>query len=220
MCHIVQGWQEEDATKDHTVYDGKAIGVLLGLHMLEGEEEPGEVVFSIDNQAVIKATDANRPHPRQDLIDRILKATEELEENNDNNYKLTLHWIPGHSEVKGNKEVDKGAKKAAEGKISSAWRLPGFLMNRALPASVAAVGQAHTEKLIKDWKQRWSKLRRFQCLMNIDLDLPSKKSTGRLTALSKGLMSLVIQLHTSHVPLNAYLFRINKSDTDKCPSCQ
>jgi hypothetical protein len=196
------------------------VGVLLGLHLLEDEEEPGEVMLNTDNQAVIRATDSNKAHPGQDLIDKILDTTKRLERQNGDNYKLMLRWVPGHSEVKGNEEVDKGAKAAAEGKTSSARQLPGFLNERPLPSNVSAMRQAHMDELTKGWKRRWRKSQRYQRLSGIDPDLPSRQSTGRLTALSKGLTSLVVQLRTGHVPLNAYLFRINKSDTDICPSCR
>jgi ribonuclease HI/endonuclease/exonuclease/phosphatase family metal-dependent hydrolase len=206
--------------KDHTVFNGEAVAVVLGLHLLDDEEDPGVVSFSIDNQAVIKATDTNKVHSGQSLIDQILHAGEELKRTKGNSLDLTLRWIPGHSEVKGNEEVDKGAKKAAEGRGSNKRRLPGFLADRALPSNVSAMRQAHTEELVKEWKRRWSKSRRHQRLSNIDSDIPSKKSTGKLTNFSKGLTSLVVQLRTGHVPLNSYLFRISKSDTDTCPSCQ
>jgi ribonuclease HI len=131
--------------------------VTLALHLLERENDPGEVSLSIDNQAVIRATDVRQAKPGQFLIDRIIDMAETIKERSGDDYKLTIRWIPGHSNVKGNEIMDKGAKKAAEGQVSAERRLPCFLAGQDLPSSISATRQHYTRKLHKQWKHCWSK---------------------------------------------------------------
>jgi hypothetical protein len=187
---------------------------------LENEVDLGEVSLSIDNQAVIKATGHCHAKLGQELIDKILEVAERLKREKGEGYSLTVHWIPGHSDIEGNELVDKGAKEAAEGKVSKRERLPDFVAGRTLPSSVSAMHQHQMKSLRKEWTKQWSKSPCYNRLHNIDADLPSRKSTKKITALSKGLMSIIVQLHTGHAPLNAHLFKIKKSDTELCPRCR
>jgi ribonuclease HI/exonuclease III len=205
----------------HTVYEAEGVAVILGEHLIECERNPRKTSISLDNQAVIRATDKNDLKPGHYVIDEILTKAEHMAKYAAKNYELTIQWIPGHNGNEGNELADKGAKEASQGLVSDATQLPDFLADkRKLPASISALRQAHMEKLQKQWKKRWKTSPRFRKIAAIDPKLPSKRSTNRISHLEKGQSSLIIQLRSGHIALNAFLFKINKSDTDICPNCR
>ena len=61
---------------------------------------------------------------------------------------------------------------------------------------------------------------RFARLHRIDPTMPSNQFRKVTMELNRWQMSIVVQLHTGHVPLMKYLFHIRKADSPTCPSCQ
>jgi ribonuclease HI len=157
---------------EHTVYEAEAMGVTLGLHLLRKEVAPKQSSISIDNQAVINATDIKQARPSHYLIDKIHQLAILCARNfsEDPEYALTLRWVPGHSDVAANEAilVDGEAKKAAEGSTSRISRLPKYLRDVPLPISTAAMKQRHTKQLQDGWKARWKESPRFTKISAID----------------------------------------------------
>jgi ribonuclease HI len=126
------GSPEEDM-----VYEAEAVGVLLALQLVLGLEELDKVVISIDNQAVIQATQSLRPMPGHYLVDkihqlmaRILVRWPAL--------SVVLRWVPGHKGVIGNDMANEFAKQVAMGRDSEVAALPQLLQS-SLPFSVSAL---------------------------------------------------------------------------------
>jgi len=78
-------------------------------------------------------------------------------------FNITVRWIPGHSDVHGNEEADKHAKKAAEGRTndSPSQQLPHYLRHKALPLSISALKQAHDKETRAHWGRLWRKSPRY-----------------------------------------------------------
>lgn len=53
----------------------------------------------------------------------------------------------------------------------------------------------------------------------IDKSFPFMRFRTILDSLSCAQSSLLIQLRSGHIPLNAHLFRLNCADMDKCEAC-
>ncbi|KAH8806570.1 hypothetical protein DL96DRAFT_1474374 [Flagelloscypha sp. PMI_526] len=53
----------------------------------------------------------------------------------------------------------------------------------------------------------------------IDQEFPFKKFLGRIDRMRRGRASVLYQIRTNHVPLNFYLYRFKRSDTQGCPHC-
>ena len=53
----------------------------------------------------------------------------------------------------------------------------------------------------------------------IDPDFPFSNFRKRLFKLARNQASIVMQIRTGHIPLNFYLKRIGKVDSDKCLKC-
>ena len=134
--------------------------------------------------------------------------------------KTYLHWISSHSKVHGNEKVDELAKEAANGLSSARFDLP-HLLRTPLPSSASAVKQGYHERIKKKWAASWegSDRRRRIALIDDTCDFPFTSFRKRTYALSRSQARLMVQLRCGHIPLNGYLFRIGKSETEYCQEC-
>jgi len=131
---------------------------------------------------------------------------------------LSIYWISSHSKVKGNEKVDELAKEAAEGRSSARARLPHILRS-PLPVSTSAIKQSFHSKIKDKWKDLWADSDRRQRVDPIDDNFPFNSFRNRTYQLSRNHASLMTQLRCGHIPLNGYLQRIGRSETDLCQSC-
>jgi ribonuclease HI len=83
----------------------------LAIWLLETTPETvgKRVSLYIDNQSIISGILKPKATPGQYLLNALRTAVNRVACN------LTIRWISGHSDVKGNEEVDKLAKDAADG---------------------------------------------------------------------------------------------------------
>ena len=194
------------------MFEAEEVGLTLAAHLLSTEQELiFPITILIDNQAAIHAGESHHANPGFYLANRFKSIMQCVAHPFGVTFDVTVHWIPGHSDVHGNEEVDKAAKLAAEGCHcnSPCNLLPSFLQHGNLPLSISVLIQAHREETHACWTQLWSQSPRFAQMQNIDL-LVLKRSFLKLTrTFSKHHTSLIICLHTSHIPLNKYLHHIN-----------
>ncbi|KAG2036498.1 hypothetical protein BDR03DRAFT_866086, partial [Suillus americanus] len=129
--------------------------------------------------------------------------------------------VLGHSNVHGNEEADKQAKKASEGKHSNspAAHLPSLLRHGSLPLSILALIAAHKESTHARWGRLWHKSPRYNHINRIDPKI-LKCSFIKLTAdFPKQLTGLYMALCLQHIPLNLHLNHISKAPSPHCPHC-
>ena len=114
--------------KEHTVYEVEGLGLIMGLHLLNGVSRRliHPTILGTDSQAVIKALQNQCSHSGQYLLDTIHKSAEHLHMKQDGlinsdekrqaladrvQWKgrprgatdLQLHWVPGHCDFGPNK---------------------------------------------------------------------------------------------------------------------
>ncbi|KAH8983323.1 hypothetical protein EDB86DRAFT_2967525, partial [Lactarius hatsudake] len=113
-------------------------------------------------------------------------------------------WIAGHSGIKGNKEADEEAKKAAEGTSSPVSLLPALLKKGIKTSRSVAKQSLHTKRKTK-WKKDWEKSTRFEKTKHIDPTLPLRKFIGLISnkKLSRAMASKIKttkapQTHNAH----------------------
>ncbi|THH08969.1 hypothetical protein EW146_g8816 [Bondarzewia mesenterica] len=142
---------------DHTVFEAEAVGLTLAAKLIQRESVDicQLTSISLDNQAAIAATDLRRPKSGYHILDTFNAQVDHLQDTRGGAYKLQLHWVPRHEDVARNEAVDKAAKQAAKGKTSLRIRLPEYLQNESLPASISARRQAHQNALLECWKKEW-----------------------------------------------------------------
>ena len=195
-------------------YEAEIIGAILALWVLQNTPETlgKTVTLYIDNQSLIKAIETPSSTSGQHLLNSLRLSL------NGTACRLTIRWISSHSKVKGNEDVDKAAKNAAAGHSSPMAILPHLLRN-PLPVSASALKQEYNSKLRQKWKEIWEASPRRPRIAQLGEEFPFSAFLLRLSLLTRKQSSLILQIRCGHFPLNAYLHKINKSDTNTCPAC-
>jgi ribonuclease HI len=164
----------------------------MGLHLLIGLNRRlnSAVIIGSDSQALIKATENQRPHAGHHILDEIHNAAEKLHAKQDRLFNreehtqvvregeswnghmrgvidLHLIWVPGHHDFAPNEYADEEAKKAAKGDSSEIKHLPSFL-RKSLPYSIIALRQSYSAQLNRRWSRRWKTSQRAKLLRSID----------------------------------------------------
>jgi ribonuclease HI len=206
---------------DHTSFEAEAVGLMLALHLLRRKRDTQRATIWMDNQAVIQALSARKARPAQYLIDAIRSQIKGIwRRANHPCFQLEIEWVKGHADVAGNERVDSEAKRAAKGEISRTCALPHTLADAPLPSSVTALKQKHDVNIKREWMEKWKTSTRYQKMSQIDPTMPSNKFRRLTAELTRKQISILVQLHTGHIPLSRYLYRITKVDSPTCPTCR
>ncbi|KAG2056083.1 hypothetical protein BDR06DRAFT_865757, partial [Suillus hirtellus] len=111
--HVLHYYLGKD--DEHTIFEAEAVGLSLAAQLITMEEDPTFLLFIfIDNQATIQSGEGFYSHSGAYLIDCFCSRMKKIAKEH-NDFDSMVHWIPGHSEVHGNEEADRHAKKDAEG---------------------------------------------------------------------------------------------------------
>ena len=138
------------------VHEVELIGILLGIHLISTKRYGSTTsAIGVDNQAAIKAFQSTLRKPGHHIAREILCMAKHIQKcRSKARYSLTIHWMAGHEEIKGNKAVDEEVKVAGEGQTSDKHLLPAYL-RKCLPTNPTAVKRMHQDKLKKMWGEKW-----------------------------------------------------------------
>lgn len=212
--------------EEHTVYEAETLGLTLAAQLLLTErnvEYPASIL--LDNQAAIRCGEAKSKEGSGFLASQLDEMTRYIERrrrrNGNDDFKLTIRWVPGHEGIIGNELADQEAKKAAIGHENDSARrqLPKYLRTEPLLCSAPALLAAQKIKLRTQWKALWERSPRHARTKTIDPSMPSAKFLKLTNGLPKRSSSIYIQLRTRHIPLNYHLHRINAVESPYCPIC-
>ncbi|KAF5334101.1 hypothetical protein D9758_016068 [Tetrapyrgos nigripes] len=209
------------ALKLHTTYEAEGIGVVLRLALLQNclhTNQDNTNMIGLDGKSFIEVTFNFKHRPRQYIIDEIHRLTDEIL--TDTSPRLLLTWVPGHMGLDRNECADEEAKRAACGNTGGSSPLPQFLRGKTLPASVSALKQHFHTSLIKRWENNFAKSRRLQRFSIYEPRGVHLNFVHLTDKLSRRQTSVLVQLHTGHIPLNFHLQHINRSNTPNCPNCE
>lgn len=205
--------------RHHTVYEAEIVGLLLALELIRDHRINRRTVILLDNQAVIKALTLRTHNPSHYLIDLFHAEFQRLTELPQHEHlEVEVAWVRGHTGNKGNERADHEAKKAAQGKVTATNRLPTSLRT-PLPHSVSALKMAQLQKIKTRNAADFALSPRYRKLTEIDPSVPSAAYRKMVDQLSRKNVSILTQLRMGHVPLNAYIHRINRAESPLCPFC-
>ena len=204
------------------VHEAELIGILLGIHLINTENKGTTTcAIGVDSQAVIKAFDSDLRKPGHHIMPKILQIANQLcKRRKSAKYELTIHWTAGHVGIEGNEKVDAEAKRASEGYTTDAKSIPPYL-RKALLINPAAICRAKYEKLKKEWVSKWKQSKRGQKVQCYDKTSPSKLFLKAISQgnLSREVVSRLLQIRLTHIPLNSYLHHFKRVDSARCPAC-
>jgi ribonuclease HI len=204
-------------TSKHTVFESEVAGAILALDIVKGTPRLTSIDIFTDCQPAIIALAAPKPQPGQYLLNtfhtlhrRLLRARPTL--------RIRIHWVPAHVGIAGNEAVDARAKEAAQG-ASSALSSRIRLFESPLPVSKAAALADGAKAFNARWLAEWTTSPRFLRLSLYDNAKPSSTVARMYSSLSRPQSSVLTQLRTTHVPLNAYLYRFHLGPSPDCALC-
>lgn len=201
---------------EHTVYEGECVGQIMAVELIRRETEQVKTALILsDNQASIRALNTTTAGPGHDIVDRVVREIEQLDEVH-KGIAVGVMWTPGHEGIEGNERADAEAKRASQGQSSQ--RLPPYL-RKPLRISKSAWKQELQRRLKEDIKAQFEKSPRYVRMMRIDPHALSSKFRKKAMDAPRRQSSLLIQLRTGHVPLNQYLHRFKKVESPICPAC-
>ena len=170
------------------------------------------VTLYIDNQSIIMVMMSLKASPGQYLINSLRMMA------NNTGCLLTIRWISGHSKVKGNEDVNLLAKEAAEGRSTAIANLPHILRHHLL-VSTSALKQDFNTSLKARWSKMWDTSLRKPRITQLGGSFLFSAFLNSLSLLTRKQSSLILQLQFGHFPLNIYLHKINKVDSNRCQAC-
>lgn len=188
-----------------TVFQAEQIGVLSACNfMLEHPRQAQECHFFVDNKGVLDSL--NSGYRVSGLTLEVFRALEQLSEH----YLVTLHWIPSHSGLWGNEEVDSLAKRAAG-------------VDCCGPEPIIPVSQCVGTMAIRQWARKqhrvyWNNLQ--DCKMSkLALPCPYEGLSGACLRLSRHEMRLATFAITGHCSLNGHLNKMGLVESPICTMC-
>ncbi len=128
-----------------------------------------------------------------------------------------IQIITGHEDVEGSDCADEEAKRAAQGDTLSVAQIRGLCA--PLPRSSAALGAEAKRKTTRNWAKLWRQSPQARNLKAMGLQPPMNWIHLLYAGRSRAECAILTQLHTGHVPLNAFLHRIARADSPLCTYC-
>ncbi|KAF7366527.1 putative RNA-directed DNA polymerase from transposon X-element [Mycena sanguinolenta] len=202
---------------EHTVFESEVCGAILALDIIASTPRLTSADIFMDCQPAIAALAAPKSQPGQYLLaafhaalSRLLRTRRTL--------KLRIHWVPAHVGIAENEAVDEYAKEAARGANTPLMtRIPVF--ERPLLISRAATIAVGTNDFADQWHKEWAESPRYARVSAFDSATPSKAVERMYADLSRPQCSILTQLRTGHIGLNAYLHRFKLAPSPLCQLC-
>jgi ribonuclease HI len=181
-----------------TIFKVELIGIAMAIGIIWDRSFDKPVMIGTDSQAAIKVLQHQHPTRGSYLTDYIHSRIKHAQWRN--------AGLKIHNDVRRNEQVDSGAKEAARGLSSEHTFLHRPMVN--LPTSLAVARHTHMEEL-KSWNTRTLRTRPHGLrLTQMDPSMPLRQFLKLIDGIPRAMASLIMQLHTGHVPLNANIYLV------------
>lgn len=168
------------------------------------------VIFT-DSQAALQAIASPQCSSGQHFL---LKAVQAIDDFRNRGHTLELRWIPAHRGVPGNEAADQAAKSAAQQHSSTSTVTvthgdPG-------PQILTTTTKTAIRQAMRDeWDYKWNTAEHGRDLYRLGVR-PGKRILKTHTGIHRAISSLITQMRTAKIGLLAYLYSIDKVETDAC----
>ncbi|KAJ7750700.1 hypothetical protein DFH07DRAFT_961297 [Mycena maculata] len=179
------------------MFELEVVGAILTLDIIKATLQLSNVNVFTNCLPAITALSVPRPQPGQHLLS-------------------TFHSLLSHVGISSNEVVDTRTKEAALG-ISSSLTIPIPSFSKPLPLSRVAVVVAGAKLLCARWFKERKSSTRYMCLSLFNITTPGKTIERMYKGLSCLQCSVLMQMRTAHIGLNAYLHRFCLAPSPECP---
>ena len=161
-----------------------------------------KIAILTDTRAGIAALKKYSPKNHSNLINQIKEKIEML---NNEDFDITIQWLPSHVGTPGNEKVDQLAKEAHNKDVTN------------FPLETSEINRMVRKRLVTKWQQQYDTQKNTLHLGQIKRTIANwpwasvKKSRKHETTLTK--------LRMGHIALNQYLARFKIRDNPNCSTC-
>ena len=165
-----------------------------------GTKTPSDLIYFSDSSSALEAL--RNPPFNTTLLSQTALAMHHLI--SAHNITVTLQWIPGHCDIKGNEVADKLAKEGA------------CKPQKNLPCSMDTVKQILKNQSKEEWLNRWAGGTTGRSYF-VHKSRPDRNDT--INGLERQDQALIFQFRTGHATTNGHLNRLNPQHEPHCRHC-
>jgi ribonuclease HI len=197
------------------VYVAEVTAMTLAIEILQSTERRyNKCVIYADSQPAIKAIAKPARQSGQAIIQETLDAIESFQSEQPN-LTVSLEWVPGHVNIKGNEKADEAAKEAA--KSLGRAEIAQF-KHKALKSSRDMIIKKNA---LTEWTKAWQSGKENAMHLRRITKRPKIESGPKLynNITTRPKMATLARLRTGHCSLNQYLYRIGVEESPRCAQC-